>query len=458
MKQLPEGWAITNLINIISKNGLISDGDWVESKDQDVNGEIRLIQLADIGDGVFKDKSNRFMNAEKAELLRCTFLKKNDVLIARMPDPLGRACIFPGLVTDSVTVVDVCLVRLPIGSALLNRIIVFWINSPSIRNLVDMQATGTTRRRITRKKLTELEFPIPPLNEQIRIANKLDRVLAKVDATQARLEKIPTLLKRFRQSVLAAATSGELTSEWRNTKKIPYNYVKVSFDNLLIELRNGLSPKPNEEGIGYPILRISSVRSGCVDQEKIRYLECSDKELEVYKLRAGDLLFTRYNGSLEFVGVCGLISVLQHENLLYPDKLIRARLNEQALSSYIEIYFSSPSARISIKDCVKTTSGQKGISGADIKTQFVSLPEIEEQKEIVRRVESLFALADTVEKQYLATKQRTDRLTQSLLAKAFRGELVPQDPNDEPAAELLKRIQAERNTQPPAKNKRSKPA
>jgi type I restriction enzyme S subunit len=93
-----------------------------------------------------------------------------------------------------------------------------------------------------------------------------------------------------------------------------------------------------------------------------------------------------------------------------------------------------------------------------IKGLPIPYPPQEEQTEIVRRVESLFALADTVEKQYLAAKQRLDRLSQSLLAKAFRGELVPQDPNDEPAAELLKRIQAERQAQPAPKQKRSKPA
>jgi type I restriction enzyme S subunit len=93
-----------------------------------------------------------------------------------------------------------------------------------------------------------------------------------------------------------------------------------------------------------------------------------------------------------------------------------------------------------------------------IKSLSFHYPSSEEQTEIVRRVESLFVLADTVEKQYLAAKQRLDRLSQSLLAKAFRGELVPQDPNDEPAAELLKRIQAERQAQPAPKQKRSKPA
>jgi type I restriction enzyme S subunit len=145
---------------------------------------------------------------------------------------------------------------------------------------------------------------------------------------------------------------------------------------------------------------------------------------------------------------------LKHKTLLYPDKLIRARLNEISMPEYIEIYFSSPKARRNIIECVKTTSGQKGISGKDIKAQMINVPDIEEQKQIVKRVESLSTLADKVEKQYQQAKQRTDKLTQSLLAKAFRGELVPQDPNDEPAEKLLARIQAERGKQKPVKKVR----
>ncbi|MFC1747491.1 restriction endonuclease subunit S, partial [Pseudomonadota bacterium] len=132
---------------------------------------------------------------------------------------------------------------------------------------------------------------------------------------------------------------------------------------------------------------------------------------------------------------------------LYPDKLIRARVNDKVLPKYVEIYFSSPRIRDQVTGCVKTTSGQKGISGKDIKSQTVSVPSVEEQKEIVRRVESLFILADTVEKQYQAAKKRLDSLSQSILAKAFRGELVPQNPNDEPAEKLLERIRAEREQQ-----------
>jgi len=277
-----------------------------------------------------------------------------------------------------------------------------------------------------------------------------------VDASQARLDKIPNILKRFRQSVLAAATSGELTQEWREKNQAKYSFKEYIFNDLLVELRNGLSPKPNQEGKGSAILRISSVRSGVVEQLDIRHLECDEKTVDKYKLKIGDLLFTRYNGSIEFVGVCGLLRELKHNELLYPDKLIRARLNNLATPEYIEIYFSSDQARKNMTDCIKSTSGQKGISGKDIKAQKVMLPSTEEQNEIVRRVESLFTMANTAEKQYNNAKARTNRLTQSILAKAFRGELVPQDANDEPAELLLKKIQITKQMTPKL-NKRKKP-
>jgi type I restriction enzyme S subunit len=137
---------------------------------------------------------------------------------------------------------------------------------------------------------------------------------------------------------------------------------------------------------------------------------------------------------------------------------MRITLNEHVIPKFLTTFLTSPIGRSRITENAKHAVNQASINQTDVKGCVLELPLLEEQKEIIRRVESLFALADTVEKQYLAAKQRTDRLTQSLLAKAFRGELVPQDPNDELAADLLKRIQAERNTQPPAKNKRSKPA
>lgn len=314
------------------------------------------------------------------------------------------------------------------------------------------QGTGSTFKAISGQFIKELKAPLPSFAEQKTITEKLDTLLAQVDGTKARLELIPQILKRFRQAVLTAAVNGLLTEEWRNKIQEPLDFKKINFELILTELRNGLSSKPNEKGLGHPILRISSVRSGHVDQSDIRYLECSDAELERHRLEEGDLLFTRYNGSLEFVGVCGLLKKTQYKDLLYPDKLIRARLTKNALPEYIEIFFSSPGARNAMMECVKTTSGQKGISGKDIKSQLVYLPPLKEQHEIVRRVEQLFAYADTIEKQVNSALTRVNSLTQSILAKAFRGELTAQWRAENPdlisgensAAALLEKIKAER--------------
>src|ERR1051325_8099865 len=109
--ELPPGWAIARLQSLVGRDGLMTDGDWVESKDQDPDGDVRLIQLADIGDGNFLDKSSRFLTPQKAKQLNCTFLAPRDILISRLGEPLGKTCIFPPLDQPCVTVVDVHVVR-----------------------------------------------------------------------------------------------------------------------------------------------------------------------------------------------------------------------------------------------------------------------------------------------------------------------------------------------------------
>ena len=129
--KLPSGWSFSIIEDIISDSGLFVDGDWVESKDQDPDGDVRLTQLADIGVNTFKNKSNRFMTIKKTNDLNCTFLQKNDVLVARMPDPLGRACLFPEFDQKCVTVVDVAIIR--IGKNVCNaKWLMYMLNSTLI--------------------------------------------------------------------------------------------------------------------------------------------------------------------------------------------------------------------------------------------------------------------------------------------------------------------------------------
>jgi type I restriction enzyme, S subunit len=205
-----------------------------------------------------------------------------------------------------------------------------WINyamkTVVVRKAIQNASSGNqlSMRNISQEKLRQIPIPLAPLPEQKRIADKLDSVLARVDACRDRL---PALLKRFRQSILAAATSGQLTEDWRINNSCPRQWTEEPLGALILEMRNGLSPKPSEQPPGTKILRISAVRPGTLDFDDHRYLVVDSATLNQYQLKQDDLLFTRYNGSLDFVGVCAIVPE-PSEGFVYPDKLGRVHSNQ----------------------------------------------------------------------------------------------------------------------------------
>lgn len=205
----PKGWQTMPFGEFLKDSEVFVDGDWVESKDQDPNGDVRLVQLADIGDGRYLNKSSRYLTKETAIRLKCTSLRVGDVLVARMPDPLGRACLFPGDPKESITVVDVCVIR-PGKSGPDPMWLLCCINTSGFRSAIASQATGTTRERISRGNLSRLAIIAPPLALQQRFsdnARKLEHALGFGDAS-GRLDILFAIL-------LDRAFSGRLTNKWR---------------------------------------------------------------------------------------------------------------------------------------------------------------------------------------------------------------------------------------------------
>ncbi len=236
---LPPGWAIAKLPQLVSSEGVLIDGDWVESKDQDPAGPIRLTQLADVGDGVWRNRSSRYMTADKARELRCTFLEEGDVLVARMPDPLGRSCVFPGDAMRCVTVVDVCIIR-PASPDVSNRWLSNFINAPDYRAAVHALQSGSTRKRISRKNLCTLDLPVPPAAEQRRIVDAIESYFSRLDDAVASLERAQRNLKRYRASVLKAAVEGRLVSteaEVAREEGRDYEPASGLLDRILAERR-----------------------------------------------------------------------------------------------------------------------------------------------------------------------------------------------------------------------------
>ena len=210
--EVPGHWDVVPFADLTGIGGTFVDGDWVESKDQDPSGDVRLTQLADVGVGHFRDRSSRFMRREVADRLNCTYLNPGDILIARMPDPLGRACIFPGDPSSCVTVVDVAMLRTA-RTDVDGGFVVQVLNSSLFGALVASKASGTTRQRISRGNLGRLPFPLPPLAEQYRIVAKVDELMAMCDELEAAQTKREARRDRLRATSLRNLVAPEEPKE-----------------------------------------------------------------------------------------------------------------------------------------------------------------------------------------------------------------------------------------------------
>ncbi|MGE4535349.1 restriction endonuclease subunit S [Halomonas sp.] len=368
---------------------------------------------------------------------------------------------------------------------------------PGYLKLVNEHTSSVTVKHLSSLTVRDIPLPLPPLNEQRRIVDKIDSLFAQLDHGEATLRDVQKLLARYRQSVLKAAVTGQLTADWRaenadrlesgsdllesilqarcenwqgrgkykepmapdtsGLPELPEVWVWASIDQMVDVFRNGLSKKPVAEKNQYPILRISAVRPMRVTLNDLRYYSPDDTEdVSSYWVEKGDLLFTRYSGSAQFVGVCG--QMRDPVSVLHPDKLIKLRVVDtpELCRDFLEIAWNAGVTRAHIASNIKTTSGQQGIAGRDIKSAPFPLPPADEQVVIAERVWDAFEKIERLQSHCQAELTRSAALRQSTLKDAFAGKLVPQDPDDEPASELLARIRAERDAANPKKRTRKK--
>ncbi|MDD5033624.1 MAG: restriction endonuclease subunit S [Methylococcaceae bacterium] len=507
MSELPNGWAHACLPELISSSGVFVDGDWIESKDQDQDGGVRLIQLADIGDGRYVNKSNRYLTHAKAVELGCTFLKRGDVLIARMPDPLGRACIFPGDSKQAVTVVDVCVVR---GNAehFDHPWLMHFINSSAFRADIHSLQSGSTRKRISRGNLSTLKLPVPPRAEQTRIVEKLEELLSDLDAGVAELKAAQKKLAQYRQSLLKAAVEGALTAEWRkhntpaetgaqllerilnerrarweakqlakfkeqgktppkdwqkkypepvppdtaNLPALPDGWVWASIEQIASDERYSLSigpfgsnlKVPDYRDSGVPLVFVRNIRSGNYGGEYTKYVTPEKAiELSAHSVAAGDVLVTKMG---EPPGDADVYPDDQPPAIITAD-CIKIRCWRDLMSpGFLKSVVNSNVGKRQIEPITQGVA-QKKVSLGRFSSLAVPVPPFEEQALIVRMVnkvdrDALEQLAAIEHSLKQSTAQR-----QNILRAAFAGQLVPQDPNDEPASVLLERIRTERAAQ-----------
>lgn len=409
------GWPIVSLDEVCSITSGITKG---RRPPPEPLREVPYMAVVNVQDGRLNLETVKTIQASLSEIERFRLLP-GDLLLTEGgdPDKLGRGTVWSGEIGDCIHQNHIFRVRASsslINTSFLSRLVA----SPAGKAYFLSKAKQTTG--IASINLTQLRnFPVPlaPLNEQRRIAAKLDTALAAVESCRQRLDGVEALLKRFRQAVLAAATSGELTREWREERGIDDPEATTLGDIIKVSSGKFMPAKAMDPSGTIPVYGGNGIAG--------YHSEANVDEPTVAIGRVGFY--------------CGSVHLTPEKAWVTDNALIVKSKRSEMDRDFL--YYALLGTNLRSND---SSTAQPVISGAKIYPVPFLIPSFDEQREIVARVEALFSLADQLEAKLTAARRIVERLTPALLAKAFRGELVPQDPNDEPASVLLERIRAAR--------------
>lgn len=304
------------------------------------------------------------------------------------------------------------------------------------------------------KFLKASRFPLAPLPEQRRIVAKIESLIGKSSRARDHLDHIARLVEKYKQAILAAAFRGDLCIERQSPKLLPLSEFVDSLDQ-------GWSPKCVSEQAGsndWGVIKTTAIQSVQFLPQENKRLPTDLKPRPGIVINAGDVLITRA-GPRSRVAISCLVTE-NHPKLMLCDKAYRLRINPKMADPAFVTYMLNTPQCLSELEVMKTGISDSGLNLTQAKFMALALPafSLPEQFEIIRRIQSAFTWIDRLTANATSARKLIDHLDQSVLAKAFKGELVPQDAADEPASALLERIRAERDAAPKSKRGRKSAA
>jgi type I restriction enzyme S subunit len=438
-RELPIGWEVANGSDMFE---LVTSGSrgWAKYYSDDGQLFIRIGNLDH--DSIELDlRDVQHVRPPVGSEGNRTRLEPNDILISITAE-LGMVALVPEGLGEAYVNQHVALAR-P-SSEIDARFLAWYLASESDGKHQLLEAKrGATKVGLGLPDIRNLILPLAPLSEQRRIAAKLDTTLAAVDACRQRLDGVAAILKRFRQAVLAAATSGELTREWREERSREEAWQQKTIDQIA-NVGTGSTPLRSNpafydsSGIPWITSAATSVELITSASEFVTEEGQGASRLRIYP--EGTLLVAMYGEGKTRgqVSELGIAATINQACAAIHDPI------EPYLMPFIKIVLKANYLEMRI---LAEGGNQPNLNLSKIKQFPIALPSKDEVFEICDRVETFFSLADQLEARLTAARRIVERLTPALLAKAFRGELVPQDPGDEPASALLERIRAARQAE-----------
>lgn len=460
---VPEGWVLSALSEVCQINPPKAPIDSLEP-----NEPVTFVPMpaVDADRGAITTPQERAFSEVRRGY---TSFQDDDVIMAKITPCMenGKAAIARGL-TNGLGFGSTEFHVFRSHGAVLPEYIYFFIRQESFRRAAEAEMTGSVgQKRVPQIFLENTELPLPPRDEQERIVERVEQLLAWVNAARERLDRVPAILKRFRQAVLAAACSGNLTADWRELRgvvgttiefvqidrgqipfAIPTCWRWVRLDQCATIERGRFSVRPRNDPRYYgghvPFVQIGDLPPDGGDIKAFTQT-LNEKGLSVSKL------FPKGTVLIAIVGATiGNTGVLTFDSCC-PDSLVAIRGKSESHSKLIEYYLRL--TKMNVRAESYASGGQPNINLQTLRPMLIPYCSPEEMDEIVRRVDGLLTLADTIERRVAMATARAEKLTQAILAKAFRGELVPTEAelarregrSYEPASALLARIRSERS-------------
>lgn len=478
--EVPEGWAFVSLDDVISPS---------KEKIEPLNNpDLKYVGLEHIESNKCRIIGNGLAGDVKSTK---TVFHRGDLLYGKLRPYLNKVCVpdFEGVCSTDILVFNK-------NPYLDNHYLMWLLSTPDFVDYANNNSSGVQLPRINFQKLSKYPVPLPPLAEQHRIVAAIEALFARLDATNARLERVPGILKQFRQAVLAAACDGRLTEDWRAEnpdvepakdlinaiknevigKKIPqkrslsFKLKDKPFDipkswewtpisGLCISITDGNHQAPEKSDEGIPFVVISNISSGKLNLSKTMYVPVDyyNNITDNRKPKQNDILFS-------VTGSYGIpILIKEDKEFCFQRHIALIRVHSKISANYIYYVLKS---QLVYNQATKVATGiaQLTVPLSGLRTIKIPTPPLPEQHEIVRRVDALFALADRIEARVAAARERTETMRQSILAQAFSGRLVPteaelarQEGRDyEPASVLLERIRSEKKEKKGGRKAQSK--
>lgn len=447
---MPASWIATSLGEVV--DSIVGGGTPSKSNPSFYAGDIPWMSVKDMNKNVLIDTIDH-ITQEAVENSSTNIIPTGTPIVATRMS-LGKI-----VLANFDSAINQDLKAIFVNSQIDRKFFVYWYRS--LGKLIESLGTGTTVKGIRLEVLKELEFPLSPLAEQKQIAAKLDELLAQVDTLKTRLDAIPALLKRFRQSVLAAAVSGRLTEEWRissdyDSEGNPESWQKLGLSDIGELARGKSKHRPRNDsrlfGDKYPFIQTGEIANsgGQITSAKKFY---SDFGLHQSKLFPTGTLCITIAANIADTAILKI-------DACFPDSIIGFTPKEGAcVVEFVKCLIDANKENL---ERFAPATAQKNINLKILNELRLHFPSFEEQTQIVHRVEQLFAFTEQIEQRLKDAQSRVNHLTQSILAKAFRGELTAQWREQNPdlisgensAEALLEKIKAERTEA----SKQTKPA